>query len=250
MILAIDATNWIHVLWHTQPGPDLAQTVATRVKVLAESLRATHIVAAFDRRSFRRDLCPAYKAHREAKPADLVAALAAAEEAVAAVATIAAEVGFEADDQLATLARLGVAAGERVVLASPDKDVRQCLMDGWVSILRKFSVSQGAITKPEWLTARQLGRETGLVPAQWPDYQALCGDPTDGIQGCPGIGPKTAAAILVKCQTLRGCWANPFAMPVTPAKREAVLKFRGVADLVLQLVTLRTDCQAAADALR
>ena len=250
MILAIDATNWIHVLWHARVGKGLLNALAARIEAVAESLRAAHVVACFDAHSFRHDLWFGYKANRPERPQELTALLVAAPDACMAVATIAREEGFEADDLLASLARLGPQIGHQVVLATPDKDCRQCLVDGQVSILRQFSVNGNAIVKPEWLTARSLKDGTGVSAQQWPDYQALCGDPGDGIEGCPGFGPKTAAACLQKAGTLAECFRDPWQLPITMARQTALTNFRKRADLVLRLVTLRTDSAAVVDAIR
>ena len=80
-------------------------------------------MACFDRRSFRHDLYPLYKAHRKPKPAGLQAVLDEGPAAVASIAVPCAVDGYEADDCLATVARDAIAAGSRAVIASPDKDL-------------------------------------------------------------------------------------------------------------------------------
>jgi hypothetical protein len=79
MILAIDGTNWIHQLWHASDGKDVRITFLVWLRAVAEHVRPSSTVVCFDRRSFRHDLSPAYKASRPEKPAGLLASLAAAD---------------------------------------------------------------------------------------------------------------------------------------------------------------------------
>ena len=154
-----------------------------------------------------------------------------------------------ADDGLATLAAYGRTAGVRTVLASPDKDLRQCLCPQ-VLLLRQFSVEHGRPNRADWYTSFRLFDEYGLEAGQWVDYQTLVGDHGDGVVGCPGWGEKTAATALAKCKTLEACFGNPWAVPCTDRQRGQLIKFREQAAAVRQLVTLRTDVSVVWDAMR
>jgi DNA polymerase-1 len=250
MILGLDATNVVHALWHAQSGTGVVASCTRRLQSLLDFLHPSAAVACFDRRSFRHDLLPSYKAHRSEKPAGLIRDLAEAEDEMSRLCPVAFEDGYEADDCLATLTAIGRARGEQVVLASPDKDLRQCLCRGRVTILRKFSTEQGRLTCPEWYTADTLESEYGLCLGQWSDYQALCGDSTDGVTGCEGVGEKTAAKVIRSARTLKDALANLLGLPVTPTQRLALTKFRDSADLMLRLVTLKTDVSVIQDVLR
>lgn len=94
--------------------------------------------------------------------------------------------GTEGDDLLATLTAAASAEGRTVTCYSGDKDLYQLLSDG-VSILTPAR---------RRITADDLVGSHGVTPAQWPDYRALTGDPSDGIPGIRGIGPRTAASLL------------------------------------------------------
>lgn len=251
MILGVDATNWVHVSWHARGGRGVVQAVCDRLQALVDEMNPAAVVCCFDRRSFRHALVPGYKSGRKEKDASLVADLAAVEKAVLQFkdATVAAEDGFEADDCLATLARWGRLANERTVIASPDKDLRQCL-GGPVILLRSFATEGGRPVKPDWYSHTRLFDETGLHANQWVDYQALVGDRGDAIDGCKGWGEKTAAAALVKCGSLAEMFKNPWAVPCTDKQRGALIDFRKRAPLVLDLVTLRTEVSAVWDAMR
>ncbi len=252
IFLGIDGTNWVHQLWHARGGQGVLEGFAGWLRATIEHVRPAATVVAFDARSFRYDLLPQYKAGRPEKPTGLKEALSNAQHACDCLdfAATVCEEGFEADDCLATLARIGRAGEGRVVIASPDKDLRQCLVDGRVSILRKFSAAGGKLSRAEWLTAGGLRREFGLEPEQWTSYQALAGDTGDNIQGVSGWGPVTTKKALAVGRTLEGCLANVWKLPISNRQQSALLAFRPRAALTLQLVTLRDDVGAVADALR
>lgn len=250
MILGWDATNAVHALWHAQGGTGVVAACTRRLQAMLDYLQPSAAVACFDRRSFRHGLLAAYKAHRNEKPDGLIRDLAEAEEELGRLCPVAFEEEFEADDCLATLAAIGRACGEQVVLASPDKDLRQCLSKGQVTILRKFSTDHGKLTSLEWYTADSLCKDYELAPEAWPDFQALCGDSTDGISGCPGIGEKTAVKLIKAMGSLQNALANPLACPVSPKQRLALTKFRESADMMLRLVTLKTAVPVVQDVMR
>ncbi len=247
--LGIDATNWVHVLWHAQGGRRVVPAVVERAKALIERLEPQHAIACFDRHSFRHALSPRYKASRAEKDEGLLEALKETEAALSDVCEIAAQEPFEADDCLATLAALGTRCEIRVIVASPDKDLRQCLSEH-VLILRKFVLSRGQVGDGDWYRASDLWEKYGLRPDQWPDYQALCGDRGDGVSGCEGWGPVTVQRALQKCGSLANLLENPWKVRCSDRQRGALVKFRKQAETELQLVTLKTNVEAVFDALR
>lgn len=261
--LGVDGTNWIHQLWHAMAGSKPGQVVDAAVRRLTAIVEwiedeerkprssCPQILVCFDRRSFRSELSPQYKANRGPKLDGLVETLALAERVISRdYGTVAAVDGYEADDLLATFAAYGVQSNVQVILASPDKDLRQCLVAGAVSILPAPKVERGRLAKPDWLTADGLQRATGLRPDQWPDYQALVGERGDNVEGCPTIGPKTAATMLAQCGSLVEMLRNPWAAPCTSRQRNALFAWRPKAELALRLVTLRRDVEAVWDYLR
>lgn len=247
--LGVDGTNWITTLYQACGG-DAVEVAKVRLKSLLELAKPAATLVCFDRRSFRYDVDPAYKSQRPPKPVELQLALASAEIELAELAPVVSEVGFEADDCLATLARCGVESGAKIVLATPDKDLRQCLVRDRVNMLCSFRTEGGVCFSQQWYTAECLRSRYGLSPDQWADYQALVGDRGDGIAGCEGWGEITAVKVLQKLRTLRAAIANPWSCPVTDRQRNALTRFIPRAETVLQLVTLRTDVAAVADALR
>ena len=176
---------------------------------------ADYLIAAFDRPepTFRMALDSEYKAHRPPPPADLLLQEPMIEQVLAALhIPVLSVAGFEADDVMATLARLGEERGLTVHLCTSDKDCRQLLTDR-VKILN--------LRKGESLDAAGLVADWGVRPEQVVDYQALVGDSVDNVPGVPGCGPKTAAKWLQQYGTLDGVIAHADAV-TGPKLRESL----------------------------
>ncbi len=101
--------------------------------------------------------------------------------------------GLEADDLLGSLAQIETAAGGSALIMTGDRDMYQCVGKD-VSVLYLKSGTTGF----EEVDADEVRRRYGIPPALVPDFIALRGDPSDGLPGAPGIGPKTAAELLGK----------------------------------------------------
>jgi 5'-3' exonuclease len=234
---------------HYSPRPD-APDKAT--KGLVASLRAllrdedeavTHLAVAFDNpiRSFRNDLYAGYKSD-EGVPPELRAQFDAAEEAVRALGVVVWSMDrFEADDALGTAATRFAGAVTQVRILSPDKDFGQVLSGTRVVLvdrIRKLVVDEDAYRAKH-----------GVGPKSVPDYLALVGDVADGIPGVPGIGEKTAAALLGRYEKLEaipedaGAWEPR----IRGAERvaNALREHRDEARLWRTLATLVTDVPLA-----
>ncbi|MBF0560622.1 MAG: DNA polymerase I [Alphaproteobacteria bacterium] len=207
--------------------------VAMLLKLIEET-DADHIGVIFDaaRRTFRNDIYPAYKANRAETPPDLVPQFALIRDATRAanVACIEME-GFEADDLIATYARQAVAAGARVTIVSGDKDLMQLVSD------------DVALFDP--LKGRTMGRadvieKFGVGPERVIDVQALAGDSTDNVPGVPGIGVKTAAALIQQFGDLDTVLARAGEVPQA-RRRQVLLDHADDARLSRELVRLRDD---------
>jgi len=238
MILAIDGTNQVHILWHAQSGTGVIAALRNRLAALQARIKPSRTVVCFDRRSFRHDIYPDYKAQRKPKDEGLLRDLDDAQQALADRARIVAVEGFEADDCLASLAHQ---TEEQVILASSDKDLRQCLVAGRVTILKEFSTYAGEIVKLDWYNADRLFAEFHLRPEQWIDFQALVGDASDNVPGCRGWGPVVSGRALKARGSLQAILDNPLAVKTSAKQYVALLAFRDQAALMRRLVTLRTD---------
>jgi DNA polymerase-1 len=201
---------------------------------LAARQRPDYLAMAVDtghEQVFRRTIYPEYKAHRPPPPPDFHPQEQRILQLVRdAGVPIVAQVGFEADDLMATMARRLAAAGMDVVLVSKDKDLRQVLADR----IRMFDAQ-----KETFLTAESLERELGFTPAQAIDVQTLMGDATDNVPGIPGVGEKTAARLIRQYGSVAGVLAH--LDELTPRLRENFQKHAGELETSRQLVTLRTD---------
>ncbi|MGV6819633.1 MAG: DNA polymerase I [Parvularcula sp.] len=156
----------------------------------------THFAVVFDHSSktFRNDLYPEYKANRGETPEDLIPQFPLIRDATRAFGLPCVEQqGYEADDIMATHARLAEEAGAETVIVSSDKDLCQLVTDKTVMfdpMKDKIIDTTGVIEK------------FGVGPEKMIDLQALMGDSTDNVPGVPGIGPKTAAQLLSDFGTL------------------------------------------------
>jgi DNA polymerase-1 len=154
--------------------------------------RPTHLAVVFDKseKTFRTDFYPDYKAHRPPAPDDLVPQFPLIREAVRAFDIPCLEQpGFEADDLIATYARLACEVQATVTIVSSDKDLMQLVND--------------CVTMYDTMKDRRIGpaevcEKFGVLPEKVIDVQSLIGDSTDNVPGVPGIGVKTAAQLITE----------------------------------------------------
>ncbi len=162
----------------------------------------SHVAVAFDvsRKSFRTDRFPDYKATRASSPDGFKGQVELIKEVVRAlgISTVQVE-GFEADDVIATLATEGRDRGLHVQIVSGDRDTFQLVDDDTTVLYPKKGVSDLARMTPE-----SVEEKYGLTPAQYPDFAALRGDPSDNLPGIPGVGEKTALKWLTTYGDLGG----------------------------------------------
>ncbi|MGD9956107.1 MAG: DNA polymerase, partial [Candidatus Nanopelagicales bacterium] len=151
----------------------------------------THLAVAFDvsRQTFRSQEYPEYKATRSASPDEFKGQVALIREVLTALNVPYVEAdGFEADDLIATLTTQAEAEGYDVLIITGDRDAYQLVDDHVTVLYPKKGVSDLARMTPEAVQEKY-----GLSPAQYPDYAALRGDPSDNLPSIPGVGEKTAA---------------------------------------------------------
>jgi DNA polymerase-1 len=152
--------------------------------------RPTHLAVVFDKseKTFRTDFYPEYKAHRPDAPADLIPQFPLIREAVKAFDIPCLEqAGFEADDLIATYARLACEAKATCTIVSSDKDLMQLVND---CVIMYDTMKDKRIGIPEVV------EKFGVPPDKVIEVQALIGDSTDNVPGVPGIGVKTAAQLI------------------------------------------------------
>ncbi len=163
---------------------------ASMLMNLIRDERPTHIAVAFDvsRKTFRSEKYPEYKATRSATPDEFRSQSAFLYELVDAFGIMRFEKeGFEADDILATISTSAVAKGFEVLICTGDRDSFQ-LVSGEVTVL----YPKKGVTELARMTPEAVFEKYGLTPAQYPDFAALRGDPSDNLPSVPGVGEKTA----------------------------------------------------------
>jgi DNA polymerase-1 len=194
----------------------------------------THLAVVFDHseKTFRNDLYDGYKAHRPPAPADLIPQFPLVREATRAFGVPCLELpGYEADDIIAAYACHVRDAGGEVVIVSSDKDLMQ-LVGERVSMLDTM--------KNVRIGPSEVMEKFGVGPERVVDVQALCGDPVDNVPGAPGIGIKTAAALIAEYGDLETLLARAGEIK-QPKRRETLIDFADQIRLSRQLVTL--DCE-------
>ncbi len=166
---------------------------------LLQENRPDHFAVVFDpprEETFRREIYPDYKAHRDAMPTDLVSQLPYIRRILQALNIPVLEApGFEADDVIATLARRSAAEGIQVTVVTGDKDLMQIVGDkiGLLDTMKDLRCGP-----------REVVDRFGVPPELVPDVLGLAGDAADNIPGVPGIGEKTAAGLVRRFGSLEG----------------------------------------------
>ncbi|GBQ07615.1 DNA polymerase I [Saccharibacter floricola] len=189
------------------------------------------IAVIFDaaRKTFRNDIYPDYKAHRPPPPEDLRPQFDLIRKATEAFGVPAIELpGWEADDLLATYARLTVEQGGTCTIISSDKDLMQLVRPG---VMLKDPLKQKPIGEAE------VEKKFGVSPAQVVDVQALMGDATDNVPGVPGIGPKGAAQLVQEYGSLEAILDAAPSMKKSK-RRENLIEYADLARISKQLVLL------------
>ncbi|MBW0100606.1 DNA polymerase I, partial [Pseudonocardia sp. KRD-184] len=151
----------------------------------------THLAVAFDvsRKTFRSEKFTEYKANRSATPDDFRGQVDLIKEVLRALSIpFFAVDNFEADDVIATLATQAEADGFQVAITTGDRDAFQLVSDNVMVLYPTRGVSELGRIDPAAVMERY-----GLTPAQYPDFAALRGDPSDNLPNIPGVGEKTAA---------------------------------------------------------
>jgi DNA polymerase-1 len=164
------------------------------------------VAVVFDRPepTFRHEAIPEYKAQRESAPETLRQQLGMIRELLDVLGIKWFELaGYEGDDLIATMATRAEAQGHDLVIVTGDRDSYQLVRDPHIKVLyNKRGVSDYAIYDEAGIFER-----TGVTPAQYPDYAALRGDPSDNLNGVPGVGEKTAAKLINQYGSLQGVLA-------------------------------------------
>jgi DNA polymerase I len=193
--------------------------------------RPTHLAVVFDKseKTFRTEMYPDYKAHRPDPPDDLRPQFAFIREAVRAFDIPCLEqLGYEADDLIATYVREACEAGARATIVASDKDLMQLVTD---CVIMYDTMKDRRIGIPEVV------EKFGVPPDKMIEVQALIGDSTDNVPGVPGIGVKTAAQLIGEYGDLETLLARAGEIK-QEKRRQALIEHAEHARLSKKLVTL------------
>ena len=173
---------------------------ATMLISLLKEEKPTHVAVAFDvsRKTFRTEIFPEYKANREKTPDEFRSQMSYLHELVKGFGISQFEIeGFEADDVIATITKRAEKEGAHVLICTGDRDSFQLVSEHTTVLYPKRGVSEMARMTPDAVQEKY-----GMSPAQYPDFAALRGDPSDNLPSIPGVGEKTASKWVVEYGSL------------------------------------------------
>ncbi len=178
---------------------------------LLSDRQPTHVAVAFDLPggTFRTERLPSYKGTRDVTPPEFEPQVPLMREVLGALNIVAVDKErYEADDLLATYARLGREAGMEVLVVSGDRDTIQLVTEDVTLLYPRKGVSDLVEFTPA-----SVAEKYGVTPSQYPDLAALVGETSDNLPGVPGVGPKTAAKWINTYGGLEGVLAAAADVP-------------------------------------
>src|SRR5215467_14318732 len=201
------------------------------LKEMKPDERPTHLAVIFDKseKTFRTEMYKEYKAHRPPPPDDLIPQFPLIRDAVRAFEIPCLEqAGYEADDLIATYARMACEAGATATIVSSDKDLMQLVNE---------CVVMYDTMKDARIGVAEVVEKFGVPPSKVIEVQALIGDSSDNVPGVPGIGVKTAAQLIGEYGDLERLLKRADEIK-QDKRRQALLDNADKARLSKQLVTL------------
>ena len=249
-LILVDGSSYLYRAYHAFPPltnsagePTGAMYgVLNMLKSLLMQYQPSHVAVVFDAKgkTFRDELFENYKSHRPPMPDDLRAQIAPLHEMVKAMGLpLLAVSGVEADDVIGTLALEAEKQGRAVLISTGDKDMAQLVTPG----ITLINTMTNTVLGPE-----EVEQKYGVPPSLIIDFLAMMGDSSDNIPGVPGVGEKTAQALLQGLGGMQSIYDN--------LDKVAGLSFRGaktmaakleqnrdVAFLSYQLATIKTDVE-------
>lgn len=206
-LLLIDGNAVLHRAYHaipplTAPDGSVVNAVygfSSMLLRLINDVKPTHVAVAFDRPkpTFRKKLFKAYQAKRPEMDKELVDQIPKIHDLLSGFGIpIFEKDGFEADDVIGTLAKK---SNDQVIIVTGDRDILQLVHGEKILVyMPTKGLSEAKLYDEKAVLARM-----GVAPDKIPDYKALAGDQSDNYPGVPGIGPKTAVALLTKYHSLK-----------------------------------------------
>ncbi|HDS7249280.1 TPA: DNA polymerase I [Morganella morganii subsp. morganii] len=230
-LILVDGSSYLYRAYHAFPPltnsagqPTGAMYgVLNMLRSMIMQYEPSHVAVVFDAKgkTFRDELFEAYKSHRPPMPDDLREQIAPLHDMVVAMGMPLLSVsGVEADDVIGTLAKQAAAEGRAVLISTGDKDMAQLVTPD----ITLINTMNNTILGPE-----EVETKYGVPPSLIIDYLALMGDSSDNIPGVPGVGEKTAQALLQGLGSLDDIYAD--------LDKIAGLSFRGAKTLAPKMET-------------
>lgn len=228
-LILVDGSSYLFRAYHSPPHLTNSKGEATgaiygvvnMLKSLLKQYKPTQMAVVFDAKgpTFRNEMYSEYKAHRPPMPDDLRSQIAPLHKIIEAMGLpLLCISGVEADDVIGTLARQASAAGRHTLISTGDKDMAQ-LVDQHVTLINTMT---NTLLDPE-----SVKEKFGVTPELIIDYLALMGDKVDNIPGLPGVGEKTAAALLQGLGSIEQIYQQ--------LEQVATLSFRGAKTMPAKL---------------
>ncbi|MBF0493011.1 MAG: DNA polymerase I [Deltaproteobacteria bacterium] len=239
-LFLLDASSYIFRAFYATPSLKNAKGFPTNaiygfVQMLSSLMRQheiDHLVSVYDRPepTFRKQAYQEYKAQRAETPEDLSRQIPLLKEIVQEMGVPALEkIGFEADDLIGTLAYQARDLGYEVVIVTGDKDLMQLVQPG-IRLLDTM--------KNKWCDEAEVKEKFGVKPSQVIEVLGLAGDSSDNIPGVPGVGEKTAMALMEQFGNLEGLYEN--IEQLKGKRKEILIANKELAFLSRQLATIDT----------
>ncbi|HIH4848688.1 TPA: DNA polymerase I [Morganella morganii] len=230
-LILVDGSSYLYRAYHAFPpltnsagqSTGAMYGVLNMLRSLIMQYEPSHVAVVFDAKgkTFRDELFEAYKSHRPPMPDDLREQIAPLHDMVVAMGMPLLSVsGVEADDVIGTLAKQAAAEGRAVLISTGDKDMAQLVTPD----ITLINTMNNTILGPE-----EVETKYGVPPSLIIDYLALMGDSSDNIPGVPGVGEKTAQALLQGLGSLDDIYAD--------LDKIAGLSFRGAKTLAPKMET-------------
>ena len=246
-LLLVDGSSYLYRAFHALARANLRNKngeptgavygVVNMLRRLLKEMPADYAACVFDAKgkTFRDDLYPEYKANRPAMPDDLVKQLGPLKETIAAMGWPLLEIeGVEADDVIGTLARQAERQGQRVIIATGDKDLAQ-LVNPVITIENADPRTGGR----EVLDEAGVEKKFGVKPERIIDYLTLIGDSVDNVPGVADVGPVTAVKWLSEYGTLDNLVAH--AAEIEGKRGENLRKALPWLPKARELLTIKAD---------
>ncbi len=249
-LILVDGSSYLFRAYHSPPHLTNSKGEATgaiygvvnMLKSLLRQYQPTQMAVVFDAKgpTFRNTLYSEYKAHRPPMPDDLRSQIEPLHQIIQAMGLpLLCISGVEADDVIGTLARQASAAGRHTLISTGDKDMAQ-LVDEHVTLINTMT---NTLLDPQGVTDK-----FGVGPELIIDYLALMGDKVDNIPGLPGVGEKTAAALLQGLGSIERIYqqldkVNTLSFRGAKTMAAKLEEFRDQLQLSYQLASIKTDVE-------